>query len=534
MKLELSDPTEGTSEPGRYWTQANISEACPAVLTPLCWSVWIRCPQISMRQCWYDLGLVPKTALVPDTDPNTLITSCFYGRQAANVDLLRKIIALAPGGYSPDDFERDIFGEVRDDAPPVESSKRRYPFVAVRMPRVVVRQLRGLERMHDEQHAWWCREVLGEAPTLSPQELLRDAAVRFSDAMCMHFYTRSSLLPAAQGPLARMATGIGGQPLTSRLLGGLGNTIETEIADDLWQLSRGRLTVAEFVRRHGYHGPSEGNPVSVAWREDSAPIEALAASYAKRPAQDAPRERERGAQQSHRNATEELIAGLPRPKRPVAKLLLRILRTQTRYLGLGKATFLMAIDGTRAAARRIGAELVEQGVASEVDDAFYLTVEELLGEIPENFAEVVAYRRNRRTEYQRMPLPVTWYGMPTPEDAGAEEAYPNVITGIPASGGVMEGPVRVLHDPLDGEDLEPGEILVCRLTDPSWAALFPLANAIVIDIGSAGSHGAVVSRELGIPCVIGTGHGTRALRTGDRVRVDGDLGRVEILERGQG
>ena len=86
-------------------------------------------------------------------------------------------------------------------------------------------------------------------------------------------------------------------------------------------------------------------------------------------------------------------------------------------------------------------------------------------------------------------------------------------------------------DPFDAEPLEPGEVLVCRFTDPSWAPLFTLADALVIDIGAAASHGAIVARELGVPCVIGTGDGTRRIRTGDRLLVDGSAGRVEILDR---
>lgn len=539
MKLDLTDPTGGSSEPGRYWTRANISEACPAVLTPLCWSLWIRCTQIAMRQTWFDLGLIPRSAVVLDTDPNSLATGCFYGRQAANIDFVKEIVALAPGG-SPEEFERDIFGYVRPDAPPIATTRRRYPFVALRMPQVIARQRRRLGPLHDEQLAWWRREVLGGSPTLSPRRLLDDAAHRFDRAMRIHLYSRASLLPAVQTPLTAMATGVGGPELVTRLLGGLGNTVETEIADDLWQLSRGRGTVEDFLRDHGFHGPMEGNPVAVVWRENPEAIRALAAAYARRPETEAPRIREREAQRVHRDAAAELLAGLPAAKRPAARLLLKALRTQTRYLGLGKAAFLMAIDGTRAATRRIGAELVARGATGLADDAFYLTIEELLGEVPENLNELVAFRRERRREYERIELPMTWYGMPTPLETGTPDqgasgdapAEPDgVITGTAGSSGTAEGYARVIEDPLDGDELEPGEILVCRLTDPSWAALFPLAAAVVIDIGSAASHGAVVSRELGIPCVIGTDRGTRVLRTGDRVRVDGDHGRVEIVRR---
>ena len=78
--------------------------------------------------------------------------------------------------------------------------------------------------------------------------------------------------------------------------------------------------------------------------------------------------------------------------------------------------------------------------------------------------------------------------------------------------------------------LEDGEVLVCRTTDPSWGTAFHLVSAAVIDIGGPSSHGAIVSRELGMPCVINTGSGTAQLRTGDLVRVDGGAGVVTVLE----
>jgi pyruvate,water dikinase len=80
-------------------------------------------------------------------------------------------------------------------------------------------------------------------------------------------------------------------------------------------------------------------------------------------------------------------------------------------------------------------------------------------------------------------------------------------------------------------DVEPDEILVAPTTDPSWSSIMFISSALVVDIGGALSHAAVVAREFGIPCVVGTYDGTRVLRTGDRVRVDGTAGTVEIIER---
>jgi pyruvate,water dikinase len=91
----------------------------------------------------------------------------------------------------------------------------------------------------------------------------------------------------------------------------------------------------------------------------------------------------------------------------------------------------------------------------------------------------------------------------------------------------------VVTDPSSDDPLDAEEILVCDTTDPSWVSLFVSAAALVIDIGGPLSHGAIVARELGIPAVVNTADGTRAIRTGDRIRVDGKDGRIEILARAE-
>lgn len=531
MQLPLTDPTEGSSEPRRYWTVTNTSEACPEVMTPFCWTFWRRINQFSIRQAWFDFGLIAKSQIPIEPDPNLLMSGCFYGRQAINIDAVRAVLALAPG-TSPDDFERDTFGQVRPDAPPVQESRRRYPAVAVKLPQAVLRQRRQIQPLHDEQAQWWSTEVLSGQSSLSPRELLIESERRYQHAMRLHLYSRTNLLPTVQGQLTTLAAAACGPELASRLLSGSGRTAETQIAHDMWALSRGQLMRAEFLRRHGFHGPSEGNPVSRSWREDATPLDSLLASYAKRPDSDAPSGREATISRGHTEAVQELMSALSPPRRILARILLSAFRAQVSYLGLGKAAFLMGLDGARAAVRSIGAELVAAGIADDPEDAFYLTYDELLSAVPENFAELVAFRRERRLQYQQWELPVTWYGMPTPIEVQSRSAARDIVAGAPGSGGAAEGRVLVVHDPADSDDLEPGDVLVCRFTDPSWAALFPLAAAVVIDIGGPASHGAVVARELGIPCVIGTGDGTRALQTGDVVRVDGTAGTVTVLQRG--
>jgi phosphohistidine swiveling domain-containing protein len=105
------------------------------------------------------------------------------------------------------------------------------------------------------------------------------------------------------------------------------------------------------------------------------------------------------------------------------------------------------------------------------------------------------------------------------------------IKGFASSAGVAEGPARVLKMLKDIVDLQPGEVLVCPSTNPSWAPVFTNIKAAVTDIGGLTSHAAIVCREYGVPSVTGCGIATAAIKTGDIVKVDGDSGVVTIVER---
>ena len=236
---------------------------------------------------------------------------------------------------------------------------------------------------------------------------------------------------------------------------------------------------------------------------------------------------------ARQEAIAEVKAALPRTKQASVGLLCGATSRAVRTLEIGKAGFLMALDGGRAATRAIGRARRDEGRFDDVDDAFYLTIEEHLKPLPADVMDLVRFRRGRRAEYRRYELPLTFTGVPEPRlrDDDLDAAAGDVLIGVAGSPGAVEGLARVVVDPFDAEPLEPGEILVCRFTDPSWAPLFTLADALVIDIGAAASHGAIVARELGVPCVIGTGDGTRRIRSGDRLRVDGSAGKVEILAR---
>jgi pyruvate,water dikinase len=97
---------------------------------------------------------------------------------------------------------------------------------------------------------------------------------------------------------------------------------------------------------------------------------------------------------------------------------------------------------------------------------------------------------------------------------------------------VVEGTARVLTVPEDGAQLRDGEILVTTVTNIGWTPIFPRAAAVVTDVGAPLSHAAIVARELGVPAVVGCGDATMRVHSGDRIRVDGGAGTVEVLQRG--
>lgn len=109
--------------------------------------------------------------------------------------------------------------------------------------------------------------------------------------------------------------------------------------------------------------------------------------------------------------------------------------------------------------------------------------------------------------------------------------FTDQIKGIPGSAGQAEGRVRIVKSSEEGYQLQPGEILVAITTNVGWTPIFPRAAAVVTDVGAPLSHAAIVAREMGIPAVVGCGNATMLLKTGDRVRVDGGRGTVEILTR---
>jgi len=194
----------------------------------------------------------------------------------------------------------------------------------------------------------------------------------------------------------------------------------------------------------------------------------------------------------------------------------------------------------------IGRKLVAEGVLDEPDDVIFLKYNELrylLGDLKNYDARsIVKKRRQERLESYKL-RPADFIGTATesqlafpylnlwgfPEKLQRTEAGKGQVTGLAASPGVVEGVARVVMTIDEFDDVKPGDIMVCQMTNPAWTPLFAVISGIATDAGGVVSHPAVMAREFGIPAVIGTSVATLKIKTGDRIRVDGTKGLVEIL-----
>ena len=177
--------------------------------------------------------------------------------------------------------------------------------------------------------------------------------------------------------------------------------------------------------------------------------------------------------------------------------------------------------------------LVAEGKLAQSDDLWFLTWGELYSLWDENTADfdsLITQRRADLERYQKLrpPLIITSDGEAPVVHYMSDDAPEGVLLGNPVAPGVVEGVVHVIRDP-QRESLAPDEILVAEFTDPGWTPLFINASGLILEVGGVLTHGAVVAREYGIPAIVGVREATTTLQTGQRVRVDGNRGIVEVL-----
>ena len=199
----------------------------------------------------------------------------------------------------------------------------------------------------------------------------------------------------------------------------------------------------------------------------------------------------------------------------------------------------------RRLAAELGRRLTEAGTFEKPSDVYYCTTAELeegiaarakaeaLPEIGRRAAERYELREARKRLHPPGTVPPEAsqiYEIRFKETQIANDPSSDTLNGVPVSPGTVTGEVSVIHSPAEFDQMKPGTILVCTMTNPAWTPLFAHAIGLVTDIGGILGHGSIVAREYGIPAVVGTGNVTQRVESGQRVRIDGNAGTVELLE----
>lgn len=534
------DPWNDSRTGDFLWTSTNVGEAIPDVMTLATWSM----VQVFLRDAMATASIPPHVGW-----------GRIGGRVYLNVSVmaaLSRVVGVSERRYRA--LTEEVFGRLPDGLVIPAVPVRRLQVLRAVLPMAlhVLSEARREARHLDASlagHPALCERrradvaVTADGPTL---------ARLWGDVLEPEFHRVSWLLSAATRSsgasfvttrlrLQRLVGEEGANALTAGLGGAAGPLASLGLLDGLDQLARGVIDRDTFNRRHGHRGPHEFEISRPRPGEDPAWLDRqLAARGGELVGY---RERLRAQEQVRAATWQRLRAAHPVQARLLACALARWARIARDREG-ARSEVIRYFWVLRAFVLRAGA-LTGLG-----EDAFFLEAPELVrvlqGEtLP---AGLVAGRRAAYDAYAALPPypvlirgafdPFAWAAYPDRRAdlavAGARAPASSAVRGFPGSAGVVEGVVRVLTDPDHGEQLRPGEVLVTTATNVGWTPLFPRAAAVVTDVGAPLSHAAIVARELGVPAVVGCGNATTVLRTGDRVRVDGVAGTVEVLARADG
>jgi pyruvate,water dikinase len=256
--------------------------------------------------------------------------------------------------------------------------------------------------------------------------------------------------------------------------------------------------------------------------------------------QFAPGEAERRFEQGRRNARQlehellERLRALPEGDRKAeeTKRMIDRVRTFAGYREYPKYAWVSRDFVYKQALLEEAERLVHAGVLLEKEDIYYLRFEELQDVVRTHRADaqLVRERKDAFESYRalRPPRVLTSEGEAVAGAYRREHLPAGALVGVPVSAGVVEGRARVVMDVADAH-LEAGDVLVTAYTDPSWTPSFVAIKGLVTEVGGLMTHGAVIAREYGLPAVVGVENATTSIRDGQRIRVNGTSGYVEIL-----
>ncbi|MCU0916013.1 MAG: PEP-utilizing enzyme [Planctomycetes bacterium] len=564
-------------EDRQVWTNLNLGEVAPDVMTPMTYSIIMLMFEPLFvpvfRLVGADVRRHPPAGLVAGRVYFNINTGLAAARPFAAPDRLAAMNHVF-GGEQNRSFERGQFDICEEDLPDVGF---RWPRYILSWPGLI-RSLIAHRPSKNEafKAAFKTRNdavARFDSTAATTAELTRMVTQTLHENMkdCELLYlwpgsVASFIFQRACRNWLRDAD----QAVGFRLLTAQGGMADTEAAHDLWRLAalahedagtetilledgawesiHPRLAATDHGRRfldawdrfmttHGQHCHCELEFFSPRWSEMPDYVLGLMRGYLRALDRADPLEKHRQLAAERERLTEQCRRRLPNPvKRWVFTWSLRATQNLTRDRENWKNEAVRLFAGFRRIFLELGERLRQQGILAAREDIFFLDIAEVEPVVQGRAGFDVKQRiAQRRAEYEwnmaQTPPPVV-VGRYDPQKHRASQVDTNtrVLKGIAVSPGTATGKARVITQPNNGQHVEPGEILVAPVTNPAWTPYFLPAAGAVMDMGGILSHGAIIAREYGLPAVVNVGPASQIIRTGQTLRVDGDQGTVTILD----
>jgi len=310
--------------------------------------------------------------------------------------------------------------------------------------------------------------------------------------------------------------------------------------NDLPRLAGGREArdaIRTWLDTYGMRGVGEIDITRPRWSERPTMLVPILLGHIQNFAPGAAERRFELGREEARKKEEEILARLRvlpdgKAKAEETKRMIDRVRTFAGYREYPKYGMVSRYFVYKQALMEEADRLVQAGVLREREDIFYLRLQEIQEVVRTNRVDdqLIAQRKDAFRSYQALTPPrvLTSDGEAVAGSYRRDDLPNGALVGLPVSAGTVQGRARVVLE-LAEADLEPGDILVTAYTDPSWTPLFVAIKGLVTEVGGLMTHGAVIAREYGLPAVVGVEHATRLIRDGQRIRVHGTDGYVEVL-----
>ena len=528
------------------YTRANAGEVLPDPASPLAWTlVW----EPGVVEGWADANVSAGTVVRTEfTSVPPEVVGLFGGYLYINGSLARLFGVRGPG-LTAEMIDFVYFGEHPDVPKYVHEDWHDDPAATEKLGAWMGEVLTAADlpgHRDDQARANQTRADRGDLGALTDAELVERARslIPFVRHLFWRHLDTTAGTSVGPGALGAIAEAMGDPSIVLTLITGIGDVDSALPSLAMWELSRLPVDSAEFrqgfeafLAEYGSRGPNEWDIRSEVW--ETKPALALALIEAMRPAADSESPAARNAKNvAKREALEAQIRGALADQPEALGTFELALRSAHLYMAgreRAKTNIIKVIHEMRMAMRELAVR--HDYTMSEV---CMLLADELDAFVaaPDEFRARLTAREEQYLELFQLDPPFIVNGSVKPLSQWARRGGPeaskavvgDVLSGVPGSPGVATGRARVILDPADPLALEPGDVLIAPITDPAWTPLFVPAAAVVVNVGAQVSHAVIVSRELGIPCVVSVLDATQRIPDGALVTVDGTTGTVTLVE----